>query len=169
MIWYDAQLPNFFVFSSKSLWHQQIVLETLSKGLNWLTTWRDFNSNNKIQQIYCDHLWSFAITHLKHGLQKEWRTPWQLAGRDADFSVLHLFRSIYLVPIKLANTFVDFQCCHLKKNWKSPHRSFKKLCDKSLKIKKVRCTKSSSFRGERRGMWFFFWSLCLGVVNCRWK
>ena len=116
-----------------------------------------------------DRLRSFAITPLKRGLQKEWSTPWRSAGRDADFSVLHLFRSIYLVPIKLANTFVDFQCCHLKKNWKSPHRSFKKLCDKSLKIKKVRCTKSSSFRGERRGMWLFFWRLCLRVVNRRRK
>ena len=65
-----------------------------------------------------DRLRSFAITPLKRGLPKEWSTPWRSAGRDADFSVLHLFRSIYLVPIKLANTFVDFQCCRFLRKLK---------------------------------------------------
>ena len=45
---------------------------------------------------------------------------------------------------------MDFQHCF------SHHRSVKKLCDKSLKMKKLRCTKSLFFWGGRRGMWYFF-------------
>ena len=39
------------------------------------------------------------------------------------------------------------------------------LYDKSLKMKKERCTKSSSFWCNHYEMWLFLWRLCLRVVN----
>ena len=113
--------------------------------------------------ITYDHLWSFAITPLKRGLPKEWSTPWRSAGRDADFSVLYFFWYIYLVPIKLANTFVDFQCCHFLRKLKITPPIIQKVVRQKFENQKSEMYKIFIF--SRRTLWnvnFFLETLFKG-------
>ena len=90
--------------------------------VNRLTTWRDFivKQNIEIFVRACDHLQSFTITPLRQGVWYKFIIPWQSAGKDKNVGVPHFIQSIYWVPTKLQNTFIDFQHFHFQQNWNHP-------------------------------------------------
>ena len=108
------------------------------------------------------NLWSFAITPVKQDMQ--YNTTINLSRQrfwDSPIFMMHLFSSN-----KIDKLFHGFSTLSFSlKNWKSPNRLVQKLCDKNLKMKNLRCTKSSSFQGDFGGIGLFFQRLCLRVIT----